>query len=74
MLIEVIMVSNIIFLKFLFIKPTKLLKELIFIMKKPNKGKVLTQEQAEQKILEIMSEPQPAPTAKTAPKVNKPLN
>lgn len=43
-------------------------------MKKPNKGKVLTQEQAEQKILEIMSEPQPAPTAKTAPKVNKPLN
>lgn len=43
-------------------------------MKKPSKTKVLTQEQAEQKILEIMSEPQPVPTAETAPKVNKPLN
>ncbi|WP_278335429.1 hypothetical protein [Clostridium peptidivorans] len=43
-------------------------------MKKPNKGEVLTQEQAEQKILKIMSEPQPVRTEETAPKVNKPLN
>ncbi|WP_278281265.1 hypothetical protein [Clostridium sp. BSD9I1] len=43
-------------------------------MKKPNKGKALTQEQAEQRILEIMSEPQAVPASKGAGKVNKPLN
>lgn len=43
-------------------------------MKKPNKGKVLTQEQAEQRILEIMSEPQTVPASQGSAKVNKPLN
>lgn len=46
----------------------KTLKELIFIMKKPNKGKVLTQEQAEQRILEIMSETHKVPVSKITTK------
>lgn len=41
-------------------------------MKKLNNGKVLTQEQAEQRILEIMSETHQVPVSEIIQKVNKP--
>jgi len=67
-----VIVDLIICLNFLLIKPTKL-RELIFIMKKSNKGKILTQEQAEQKILDILLETHKVPSSSTK-KVTKPLN